>query len=174
MNYAKIRKMDISNGPGIRVSLFVSGCSHHCEDCFNKETWDFKYGNEFTDNQINKILELLKLEYVRGLSLLGGEPFELVNQIGLLPLVKKVKEVYPKKDIWAWTGFLFDKDLLNNKVSNKKITLELLKYIDVIVDGKFIKKLKDPKLKYMGSSNQRVIDVQKSMLLSKVIELKDE
>lgn len=174
MNYAKIRKMDISNGPGIRVSLFVSGCSHHCKDCFNSETWDFKYGHEFTDNQVNKILELLKQDHVRGLSLLGGEPFEPVNQIGLLPLVKKIKELYPEKDIWAWTGFLFDKDLLNGKILNKKITLELLKYIDVIIDGKFIKELKDPKLKYMGSSNQRVIDVQKSLLLNKVIELNDK
>ena len=171
MNYAKIRKMDISNGPGVRVSLFVSGCSHHCKNCFNPETWNFNYGNKFTKVEINKIVELLKPSYIRGLSLLGGEPFEPANQSGVLELVKVVKNLYPNKDIWAWTGFMFDKDFFNNKfIKNSNIT-ELLQYIDVIVDGKFIEKLKNPKLMYRGSSNQRVIDVQKSIRNGKIIKL---
>ena len=111
MNYADIKQYDVANGLGIRVSLFVSGCTHHCKNCFNKETWDFRFGNPFTEAEIEKILEYLKPSYVSGLSLLGGEPFEPENQPGLLPLVKKVKETYPEKNIWCYTGYLFDEDI---------------------------------------------------------------
>lgn len=171
MNYAKIRKMDISNGPGIRVSLFVSGCTHNCKNCFNPETHDFNYGKPFTEKEINKIIELMKEDYIVGLTLLGGEPFEIQNQKGLLPLVKRVKEIYPNKSIWSYSGYLFDKEIIEKMMKENEVTQELLQYIDVIIDGRFIEKLKDPRLKFMGSSNQRIIDVKKSLDTGSVIKI---
>ncbi len=171
MKYAKIKKCDIANGPGVRVSLFVSGCNHHCRNCFNKEAWDFNYGNDFTGKEQDEILEDLKPEYITGLSLLGGEPFERINQEGLVPLIRKVKQIYPDKKIWCYTGFTFDKEILGEMVEkeNRKSTKEMLKNIDYIVDGKFVEELKDPKLRFRGSSNQRIIDVKKSLEQKEVV-----
>lgn len=171
MNYAKIRKCDVANGPGVRVSLFVSGCNHHCKNCFNREAWDFSYGEKFTDKQEEQIIENLKPEYITGLSLLGGEPFEQTNQEGLAPLVKKVKQTYPDKKIWCYTGFTFDKQILNQMVKeeNRDTTKQMLENIDYIVDGKFVEELKNPKLQFRGSSNQRIIDVKKSLEENEVI-----
>ena len=160
MNYATIKECDVANGPGVRVSVFVSGCNHHCKGCFNEIAWDFEYGEKFTEDTINKVIKDLDHDYIEGLSLLGGEPLEHSNQKGLLPLIKQVKEKFPNKTVWSWTGFSFDKDLKDKEVS---------KYIDVLVDGQYVEALRDPKLKYAGSSNQRVIDVQKSLKENKLI-----
>ena len=138
MNYAEIKYCDVANGPGVRTSLFVSGCSHHCPGCFNEIAWDFNYGKPFTQDTIDSIIESLKPDYIQGLTLLGGEPFEYSNQKGLLPLVRQVREVLPQKDIWCFTGFLFDKDIIENMCKKWKETNELLSYIDVLVDGRFV------------------------------------
>ena len=153
MRYNKIRKMDISNGPGIRVSIFMQGCSFHCKDCFNSETWDFKAGKEFNDEVINKVLDLASLRHIVGLSILGGEPMHPNNREGTIKLAKAFKKRYPNKDIWVWSGYLFDelKDI------------EGLSYIDTLVDGRFVLEQANPTLKFRGSSNQRVIDVKKSL-----------
>jgi len=171
MNYAKIKKCDVANGPGVRVSLFVSGCNHHCKNCFNREAWDFNYGDEFTKKQEEQIIEDLKPEYITGLSLLGGEPFEQANQEGLVPLVKKVKQEYPDKKIWCYTGYTFDKQILGKMVQeeNRQTTKEMLENIDYIVDGRFVDELKDPKLQFRGSANQRIIDVKKSLAENEII-----
>lgn len=176
MKYAKIKKCDVANGPGVRVSLFVSGCNHHCKNCFNREAWDFNYGKEFTEDEQNEIIEDLKPEYITGLSLLGGEPFERTNQEGLVPLIKKVKEKYPNKKIWCYTGFTFDNQIIGEmiKKEGRKTTKEMLENIDYIVDGKFIEELKDPKLRFRGSSNQRIIDVKKSLRENKIINWEEE
>ena len=165
MKYAKIKKTDVANGPGVRVSIFVSGCHHHCEGCFNSEAWDFNYGNDFTEDTIQEIIEAMNHDYITGLSLLGGEPFELVNQKGLLPLLKKVKEVYPEKTIWAYSGYLYDE----LKEMDYPETKEILSLIDVLVDGKFVESLKDPNLYFRGSSNQRVIDMKKTLKSKKIV-----
>lgn len=174
MNYANIKLHDIANGPGVRVSLFVSGCTHHCKNCFNSETWDFNYGQLFTEDTINKIIEALKPDYIKGLSLLGGEPFEYVNQRGLLPLVRKVKFLYPEKDIWCYTGYDYENDILCDMIQKWPATKELLSMIDVLVDGKFIDELKDLKLRFRGSSNQRIIDVRQSLQTGTVVPWKDK
>ncbi len=153
MRYNLIRKMDISNGPGVRVSIFMQGCQFHCKNCFNKETWDFNGGKEFTDETINKVLELSKKDEVKGLSILGGEPMHPVNIEGTTKLAKAFKEKFPEKDIWAWSGFRYE-DLKDK---------EVLKYIDVLVDGTYKDELHDPTLKWKGSSNQRVVDIKKSL-----------
>ena len=153
MRYNLIRKMDISNGPGVRVSIFMQGCQFHCKNCFNKETWDFNGGKEFTDETINKVLELSEKDEVRGLSILGGEPMHPVNIEGTTKLAKAFKEKFPEKDIWAWSGFRYE-DLKDK---------EVLKYIDVLVDGTYKDELHDPTLKWKGSSNQRVVDIKKSL-----------
>ena len=154
MRYNTIRKMDISNGPGVRVSIFMQGCHFHCKGCFNENTWDFNGGEEYSDETINRVLELSSADYIVGLSILGGEPMHPKNIEGTTKLAKAFKEKYPKKNIWVWSGYLFDKDL-----SDK----EVMKYIDVLVDGTFKIDLFDPTLKWKGSSNQRVIDVKKSL-----------
>lgn len=169
MNYATIKKCDVANGPGIRVSLFVSGCTHHCKGCFNSTAWDFNYGNKFDESTIESLLEELDKDYVEGLSLLGGEPLEHVNQQGLLPLVKKVKERFPNKTIWCYTGYDFEKDVMGNMYRNFSETKDLINNIDVIVDGKFIEEKKNPSLQFRGSENQRLIDVKKSMKENKII-----
>lgn len=160
MRYNKIRKMDISDGPGVRVSIFMQGCTFNCENCFNKDTHDFNGGKEFTQDTINRVLELSENENIKGLSILGGEPMHPKNIEGTTELAKAFKEKFPDKTVWSWTGFSFDKDLKDKEVS---------KYIDVLVDGQYVEALRDPKLKYCGSSNQRVIDVQKSLKEDKVI-----
>lgn len=159
MRYNKIRKMDISNGPGIRVSIFMQGCTFNCKNCFNKETHDFNGGKEFTDEIIDKVIDLAKPDYIVGLSILGGEPLHPKNIEGTTKLAKKFKSVYPNKNIWVWSGFLFDKNLNN---------FEILNYIDVLVDGVYKDELHDFTLKYRGSSNQRVIDVKKSLKTNKI------
>ena len=164
MRYNKIRKMDISNGPGVRVSIFMQGCTFNCKNCFNPETHDFNGGHEFTDEVIDRILELCKKEYIVGLSILGGEPMHPKNIEGTCKLAKAFKKEFPDKNIWVWSGFLFDRDLKEK---------EVLKYIDVLVDGQYKDELHNPTLKWKGSSNQRVIDVKESIKQNKVIELKD-
>lgn len=156
MNYNKIRKMDISNGPGVRVSLFVQGCTFNCKNCFNPETHDFNEGNKFSLIQVNQILSLCKPDYIRGLSILGGEPLHPKNTEDVTTLCKYFKQEYPFKTIWVWSGFKFE-DLV------KRENNEIFNYIDVLIDGQFIEELYDPSLLYRGSSNQRVIDVQKTL-----------
>jgi len=169
MNYLEIKKYDIANGPGVRTTLFVSGCTHHCKGCFNPESWDFKAGIEFTDVVIEEIIEDLKPDYIKGLTLLGGEPFEPANQKALLPLVKRVKEVYPEKDIWAFSGYLFDKQIMDVMASKYDFTKEFISYIDVLVDGEFHEEEKDLSIIYRGSRNQRIVDVKKSLLSNEVV-----
>lgn len=163
MNYATIKPSDVANGPGVRVSLFVSGCTHQCEGCFNEEAWDFQYGTPFTDDTITYILDLLKPSHVAGLSLLGGEPFEPMNQLGLLPLLRRVKEQFPEKSIWCYTGFLFDEQILEQMCKSHEETKELLTYLDVLVDGRFVLSKKNINLRFCGSENQRIILVQESL-----------
>lgn len=172
MNYANIKNCDIANGLGVRVSLFVSGCTHHCPGCFNQIAWDFNYGEDFNKEVQDKIIELLSPSYIDGFSILGGEPFEIVNQRSLVDFVKRVKQTYPNKDIWAWSGYLFDSEILVGRV-HCEVTDELLKYIDVLVDGKFMIDLLDISLKYRGSSNQRIIDVKKSLESKSVVLIED-
>ena len=169
MNYADIKKADVANGTGVRVSVFVSGCNHHCKNCFNPEAWDFNYGKEFTEEEINKVIKELDHSYVEGLSLLGGEPLEHVNQKGLLPLLRKVKEKFPEKNIWCYTGYEFDKDVMDKMYKQWEETPELLSYLDVMVDGKFVEEKKDINLRFRGSSNQRIIDVKKSLKEKKTV-----
>ena len=169
MNYADIKIADVANGKGVRVSLFVSGCNHHCKGCFNPQAWDFNYGKEFTEEDEEKVMEDLDHSYVAGLSLLGGEPLEHQNQKGLLPLLKKVKERFPEKNIWCYTGYKFDSDIVTNMFENWPETKELMSYIDVLVDGKFEEDKKDLNLKFRGSANQRIIDVQKSLKTHQII-----
>ena len=153
MRYNLIRKMDISNGPGVRVSVFMQGCSFHCKNCFNPETWDFEGGKEFTQETIDKVLELSNKNEVKGLSILGGEPMAPTNIEGTAKLAKAFKEKYPDKNVWAWSGYKYE------QIKDQ----DALKYIDVLVDGNYEDELHDPTLKWKGSSNQRVIDVQKSL-----------
>ena len=169
MNYANIKFNDIANGEGIRTSLFVSGCTHHCEQCFNPETWDFNYGKEFNKDVEDKIIESLKPSHINGLTILGGEPMEPANQKGLLEFVKRVKQTYPNKTIWCYTGYLFDEELLKPSRAHCPWTKEFLTLIDVLIDGEFKYQLKDITLRFKGSSNQRVIDVQESLKQNKVV-----
>lgn len=171
MNYSVIKNCDIANGEGVRVSLFVSGCRNHCKDCFQKETWDFNFGRKFTLDTQNEILSLLKPDYIKGLTILGGEPFEPENQKGLIELLKSVKSAYPNKDVWCFTGFILDKEIWGGSRASTKEVDELLSYIDVLVDGRFDINLKDLSLKFRGSSNQRIIDVKKSIKNKEIILL---
>ncbi len=175
MNYANIKFTDIANGEGVRTSLFVSGCTHHCKNCFNKETWDFNYGKPFTKEVEDKIFASLKPDYINGLTLLGGEPMELINQQGLLPFIKRVRQTYPNKTIWCYSGYLFE-ELLGTGGDAKKImrahcdiTNELLSNIDILVDGEFVEEKKDITLRFKGSSNQRIIDVKSSLKQNKIV-----
>jgi anaerobic ribonucleoside-triphosphate reductase activating protein len=169
MNYATIKTHDIANGPGVRVSLFVSGCTHHCKGCFNPETWSFQYGEPFTAQVEEQILEALSPWYIRGLSLLGGEPFEVQNQPALVSLVTKVKERYPEKTIWCYSGYDYERDILAGRLGDWAVTEALLSRLDVLVDGEFVEAKKDLTLRFRGSSNQRVIDVQKSLASDSVV-----
>ena len=172
MNYADIKTIDIQDGTGVRVSIYVSGCHFHCKGCHNKEAWDFNYGKKFDESTIDYIIEQMEPGYIAGLSILGGEPLELVNQQGLLPLVKKVKEVYPDKNIWCYTGYDFDKDVYGKMYKEYSYSKELLENIDIMVDGEFIEEKKITDLKFRGSTNQRKIDVKQSIMQNKAICLK--
>lgn len=168
MHYGNIKKHDIANGEGVRVSLFVSGCRVNCKHCFQKETWDFNYGQEFTDDTVNEIIEALKPSYIKGLTVLGGEPFEKENQEVLVGLYRKVKEIYPQKSIWSFSGYLFDQDIIQGK-RHFEMTDEILSYLDVLIDGPFINERKNISLAFRGSENQRVIDVPKSLSSGSVV-----
>lgn len=163
MNYGEIKKTDIANGEGVRVSLFVSGCTHHCEGCFNPETWNFCYGKEFTSETEKELLNALSPDFINGLTLLGGEPFEPQNQRAIVPFLKKVREQFPNKNIWCYTGYLFDEELLKDSRARCEVTDEMLGMIDVLVDGEFKQELKNITLRFRGSENQRIIDVKKSL-----------
>lgn len=169
MNYATIKKHDIANGTGVRVSFFVSGCTHHCKGCFNPETWDFDYGKSFTPDTENEIISALSHDYISGLSLLGGEPFEPSNQAVLAPFLAKIKKLFPQKDVWCYSGYNFESDMLTGKLGDASVTDEMLSHIDILVDGEFVESLKDPSLRFKGSSNQRIIDVQKSLLSDSLV-----
>lgn len=173
MNYSVIRTHDVANGNGVRVSLFVSGCTHHCKGCFNAETWDFNYGNPFTEEQADEILLALAPSYIKGFSLLGGEPFEPENQKALVPLLKKIKTRYPEKTIWCYSGYLMDKELLGESRAVCEYTKEMLSYIDILVDGEFVEEQKNLSIRFRGSDNQRIIDVQKSLQNGEIV-LADE
>lgn len=157
MYYGMIKEYDVADGPGVRVSLFVSGCRHHCKGCFNEETWDFSYGQPYTEETKERILSLLEPIYIQGLTVLGGEPFEPENQRELVGLLKEVREIHPKKDIWCYTGFVYEKDLMPGGRAYTEVTKEMLSYIDVLVDGPFIEKEKDISLQFRGSKNQRIL-----------------
>ena len=173
MNYATIKNCDIANGPGVRVSLFVSGCTHHCKGCFNEVAWDFDYGEPFTQETVNSILQMLKPDYVKGITLLGGEPFEPQNQPALVDMLRQIKENYPHKSVWAFSGYLFDKDILPGRLGDPEITKEFLSYLDVLVDGRFVEEKKDLTLRFRGSSNQRLIDVPASLEKGEVVLWQD-
>ena len=173
MNYAAIKPVDIANGPGVRVSLFVSGCTHHCKGCFQPETWNFDYGQPFTPQTQEEILGYLAPDYVQGLTLLGGEPMEPQNQAGLLPLLRAVKARLPEKSIWCFTGYTLDKDILPGKLGDRAVTQELLSYLDVLVDGEFVEALKNLSLRFRGSSNQRLIDVPKTLAAGEIVLWQD-
>lgn len=157
MYYGNIKKNDIADGPGVRVSLFVSGCRHHCKGCFNSDTWDFRYGQPYTEATEQEILEALKPDYIQGLTLLGGEPFEPENQKELVKLLRKVREQYPDKDIWSYTGYIYDRDLMEGGRAFTDVTEEMLSYLDVLVDGPFIEEQRDLTLVFRGSRNQRIL-----------------
>ena len=163
MNYAEIKNVDIANGPGVRISLFVSGCPHHCKGCFNEMTWDFTYGKPYTRETIDYVLELLKPAYIRGITFLGGEPMAPANQGEVLNTMRKIKEHYPDKDIWLYTGYLFDTDIIGKMTDTLPHTREILSYIDVMVDGPFIEEKKNLNLQSRGSENQRIIDMKRTL-----------
>ena len=169
MNYAELKKFDIANGKGVRVSLFVSGCRHRCKNCFNSDAWDFGYGKEFTQSTIDEILAACAPTYISGLSILGGEPFEPENQEGIYSLVRQFKEKFPEKDIWCYSGFTFD-ELCSGRAGDAESVRKILSEIDILVDGKFVDELKDLSLLFRGSSNQTVIDVRKSLLEGRKVE----
>ncbi len=163
MNYATIKYFDIANGPGVRVSLYVSGCRNHCKNCFNPETWDFGYGEPFTREVEDKIIEGLKPDYITGFTLLGGDPFEPENQVVLAPFLERLRAVYPDKSFWCYTGYSFDRDLLSGKQGDIDTVMRMLNCLDVLVDGRFVESLKDLNAKFRGSTNQNIIMVKESL-----------
>ena len=169
MNYSVIKKTDIADGEGVRVTLFVSGCRNMCKGCFQPCTWNFEYGQPFTDKTVEEILEALSFDYIQGLTLLGGEPFEPENQKDLLELLKIVKEKYPQKDVWCFFVFLLDKEILGKSRANTNTAKEMLKYIDVLVDGRFVESEKDLTLNFRGSRNQRIILVKDTLDSGKIV-----
>lgn len=168
MNYANIKTYSIENGTGVRVSLFVSGCTHHCKDCFNEQAWDFEYGNPFTADTENAVIEALAPDYMAGITLLGGEPMEPVNQRGLLPLLKRIRKELPQKTVWAYTGYVYE-DLLEGGRAHCEVTEELLSLCDILVDGPFIVAKKNISLRFRGSENQRIIDLKATRETGKVV-----
>ncbi len=169
MNYATIKPFDVADGPGVRVSLYVSGCRNRCKNCFNPETWDFNYGKPFTEEVENYIISALSPQYIKGFTLLGGDPFEPENQVTLAPFLEKIRSVYPDKSIWCYTGYDYEKDLLTGKKGNAELVMRMLNSIDVLVDGRFVEELKDLNLRFRGSSNQRIICVPQSLGQDKVV-----
>ncbi len=169
MNYGEIKKFDIANGNGVRVSLFVSGCLNHCPGCFQPETWNFDYGQPYTKETVNEIFEALRPSYIEGLTILGGDPFEVSNQKDVAELVTKIKKELPNKDIWMYTGYILDQDLLEGGQRHTPWTDQILGNIDVLVDGPFVESLKNLSLQFCGSSNQRLIDVPSSLKQQEVV-----
>ena len=170
MNYATIKNCDIANGPGVRVSLFVSGCTHRCKGCFNEVAWDFDYGEPFTEAVMDSILDMLRPSYIRGLTLLGGEPCEPQNQAAIVALLRRIRQELPEKSIWAFSGYLFDRDILSGRLGDCS---EYLSYLDVLVDGPFVEAKKNLSLRFRGSENQRLIDVPASLASGEVVLWKD-
>ena len=173
MNYATIKNCDIANGPGVRVSLFVSGCRHHCKNCFNQVAWDFGYGEPFTQETIDQIIGMLKPAYIKGITLLGGEPFEPENQPALVELLKQIRAQLPEKSIWAFSGYLFDKDILAGRLGDPAVTREFISMLDVLVDGPFVEEKKNLMLRFRGSSNQRIIHVPSSLEKGEIVLWED-
>lgn len=171
MNYATIKKTDVANGPGVRVSLFVSGCTHACKGCFNREAWDFCYGNPYTEETEKEILEALKPSYIRGFSILGGEPLEPQNRGQVLQTVRKVRALYPEKDIWCYTGYTYETDLCRWIAEGDETVRELLGFLTVLVDGEFVEEKKNLRLAFRGSENQRLIDVQATIRSGEIVLL---
>jgi anaerobic ribonucleoside-triphosphate reductase activating protein len=169
MNYGEIKKTDIADGIGTRVSLFVSGCTHHCKNCFNPETWDFSYGKPYTKDTEAEILKALEPPYIHGLTLLGGEPFEPENQRVLVGLLRRVREAYPPKTIWSYTGYTLESDLLADSRARCGVTDEMLSLLDVLVDGEYIEAQRNISLRFRGSNNQRLIDMNATRAAGKVI-----
>lgn len=168
MNYASIKTTDVANGPGVRVSLFVSGCTHRCEDCFNEEAWDFSYGKPFDEQARRQVMSALDHDYIEGLSVLGGEPFEPENQKALLPFLASVRERYPKKTVWCYSGYMWE-ELMKTPSPGHLPSRELIKLLDVLVDGRYEKDLRDLNLKFRGSKNQRILDVRRSLLAGEAV-----
>ena len=168
MYYGEIKTNDIANGEGVRTTLFVSGCTRHCKNCFNKKTWDFNFGNPFTEDVLEYILKESSPDWIQGLTILGGEPMEFINQQGLYPLLKEFKARYPKKDIWLFTGFTYDEDLIPNGQRYGDYTDKVLDLVDILVDGRFLEELHDITLQFRGSSNQRVIDLKKTRATNQI------
>lgn len=169
MNYAEIKRRDVANGTGVRVSLFVSGCTHHCKGCFNSETWDFDFGQKFDSEAQDRIIEYLEPSYIRGFSLLGGEPMEKVNQKEILPLLRRIKSIYPEKDIWCYTGYTLETDLTGEGRAVCEETAEILSLTDVLVDGEFVEEQKNLRLRFRGSENQRIIDMKQTLLTGETV-----
>lgn len=169
MNYATIKRFDISNGPGVRVSLYVSGCRNHCKNCFNPETWDFAYGEKFTREVEDGIIESMKPDYIKGFTLLGGDPFEPENARVLAPFLERLRAAYPKKSFWCYTGYDFEADLLTGRKGDIDTVMRILNCLDVLVDGRFVEELKDLNLLFRGSSNQRIILVKPSLERDEIV-----
>lgn len=172
MNYATIKNCDIANGPGVRISLFVSGCTHHFKGCFNEVAWDFDYGEPFTQQTIRTILDMMKPGYIKGLTLLGGEPFEPENQGPIVELLRQVKKAYPQKSIWAFSGYLYEK-ITSHTLGDWAVTQEFLSYLDVLVDGPFVEEKKNLALRFRGSENQRLIDMPATLASGKIVLWED-
>ena len=162
MNYATIKRHDVANGPGVRVSLFVSGCTHHCKGCFNAEAWDFSYGQPFTAETEEELIRALSPDYIRGLSLLGGEPFEPCNQVVLAPFLERIRKTFPEKTVWCYSGYTLEQ-MREHRLGDAAVTDRMLACIDILVDGEFVEEKKDLNLRFRGSSNQRILDVKKSL-----------
>lgn len=169
MNYATIKKYDIANGPGVRVSLYVSGCRNHCKNCFNPETWDFGYGKPFTKETEDEIIKAMEPDYIEGFTLLGGDPFEPENQIALAPFLERLRKVYPTKSFWCFTGYDYEAELLTGKQGDLDRVMRMLNCLDVLVDGRFVENLKDLNLRFRGSSNQRIILVKPTLEIDEIV-----
>ncbi len=169
MHYGNIKNYDIADGEGVRVTLFCSGCTNRCEGCFQPETWDFCYGKEYTKETEDQLIQMLTNPNIQGLTLLGGDPFEPSNQRTLITLLRRVKQELPTKDVWAYTGFVYEQDLLEGQRKHTEVTDEMLSYIDVLVDGPFVIDKKDISLYFRGSTNQRVIDMPKTLKSGNVV-----
>ena len=172
LHYATIKNCEIANGPGGRISLFVSGCTHHCKGCFNEVAWDFDYGEPFTQQTIRTILDMMKPGYIKGLTLLGGEPFEPQNQGPIVELLRQVKKAYPQKSIWAFSGYLYEK-ITSHTLGDWAVTQEFLSYLDVLVDGPFVEEKKNLALRFRGSENQRLIDMPATLASGKIVLWED-